>query len=108
MELTIERGKFLNELQILQGVVERKNTIPILANILLKAEKGRLDCTSTALDLTPHTQVGAKISSPGGVCVPARKLFDLIRSLDDPGIRLKLLENHYLGVTAGSGRYTMV
>ena len=77
MELTIERGKFLNELQILQGVVERKNTIPILANILLKAENGGLDLTSTDLDLTLHTQVGAKISSPGGVCVPARKLFDL-------------------------------
>ncbi len=108
MELTIERGKFLNELQILQGVVERKNTIPILANILLKAENGGLDLTSTDLDLTLHTQVGAKISSPGGVCVPARKLFDLIRSLDEDGIRLKLLDNHYLGVTAGSGKYKMV
>jgi DNA polymerase-3 subunit beta len=108
MELTIERGKFLDELQVLQGVVERKNTIPILANILLKAENGGLDLTSTDLDLTLHTRVDAKISSPGGVCVPARKLFDLVRSLDEPGIRLKLLENHYLGVTAGSGRYKMV
>jgi len=55
MELTIERGKFLDELQVLQGVVERKNTIPILANILLKAENGGLDLTSTDLDLTLHT-----------------------------------------------------
>jgi DNA polymerase-3 subunit beta len=108
MELTVERAKFLNELQILQGVVERKNTIPILANILLRAENGNLELTSTDLDLTLHTQVGAKISSPGGVCVPARKLFDLTRSLENDGLRLKLLENHYLGVTAGSGKYKLV
>jgi DNA polymerase-3 subunit beta len=108
MELTIERGKFFNELQILQGVVERKNTIPILANILLKAEDGGVHLTSTDLDLTMHTRVAAKVASPGGVCVPARKLLDLVRSLEVDGLKLKLLDNHYLGVTAGTGKYKMV
>jgi DNA polymerase-3 subunit beta len=108
MELTIERAKFLNELQILQGVVERKNTIPILANILLKTEDGGLDLTSTDLDLTLHTRVKAQIGSTGGVCVPARKLFDLVRSLESDQLKLKLLENHYLGLTAGNGKYKLV
>jgi DNA polymerase-3 subunit beta len=108
MELKIERSKFLNELQILQGVVERKNTIPILANILLKADSGGLDLTSTDLDLTLHTHVPARTASPGSVCVPARKLFDLVRSLEDEEIEVKLLENHYLGVKSGAGRYKMV
>src|SRR5258706_3718773 len=108
MELTIERGKFFNELQILQSVVERKNTIPILANILLKAEDGGVHLTSTDLDLTMHTRVTAKVVSPGGVCVPARKLLDLVRTLEVDSLKLKLLENHYLGVTAAYGEAMMV
>src|SRR5881394_559622 len=51
MELTVRRGDFLNELTLMQGVVERKNTIPILSNILLKAADGHLNFTSTDLDL---------------------------------------------------------
>jgi DNA polymerase-3 subunit beta len=108
MELTVDRAKFLNELQVLQGVVERKNTIPILANVLLRADDSTLGLTSTDLDLTLHTRLSAKVSSGGGVCVAARKLFDLTRSLSDEGIKLKLLDNHYLGVTSGSGRYKLV
>jgi DNA polymerase-3 subunit beta len=108
MDLTIERTTFLSELQTLQGVIERKNTIPILANILLRAREDRLELTSTDLDLTLHTTAAAKVGSPGAVCVPARKLFDLVRSLAAESIKLKLHENHYLGVTAGSGRYKLV
>jgi len=99
MELTLKRGDFLNELALMQGVVERKNTIPILSNILLKASDGHLDLTSTDLDLTLLSSAEARVSRPGAVTVPARKLFDLIRNLPEADVRLKLMENHYLGVT---------
>ncbi len=87
MELTLRRGDFLNELTLMQGVVERKNTIPILSNILLKAADGHLSFTSTDLDLTLLSQAEAKISRPGSVTVPARKLFDLIRNLPEADVR---------------------
>jgi DNA polymerase-3 subunit beta len=108
MELTIKRGDFLNELTLMQGVVERKNTIPILSNILLKAADGHLSFTSTDLDLTLLSQADAKVSRPGSVTVPARKLFDLIRNLPEAEVALKLMDNHYLGVTCERSKFRLV
>ena len=108
MELTLRRGDFLNELTLMQGVVERKNTIPILSNILLRASDGHLSFTSTDLDLTLLSQASAKVSRPGSVTVPARKLFDLIRNLPEADVALKLMENHYLGVTCERSNFRLV
>src|SRR5512147_3324879 len=108
MELTVKRGDFLNELTLMQGVVERKNTIPILSNILLKAADGHLSFTSTDLDLTLLSRAQAKVSRPGSVTVPARKLFDLIRNLPEADVALKLLDNHYLGVTCQRSNFRLV
>src|ERR1700758_1930351 len=108
MDLTLRRGDFLSELTLLQGVVERKNTIPILSNILLKATDGHLDFTSTDLDLTLLTQAEARVKRPGSVTVPARKLFDLIRNLPEADVALKLMDNHYLGVTCERSSFRLV
>jgi DNA polymerase-3 subunit beta len=108
MEVTVKRGDFLNELTLLQGVVERKNTIPILSNILLKAVDGHLAFTSTDLDLTLLSEAPAKVSKPGSVTVPARKLFDLIRNLPEADVKLKLHDNHYLGVVCERSSFRLV
>ena len=108
MELTLKRGDFLNELTLMQGVVERKNTIPILSNILLRAADGHLSFTSTDLDLTLLSEAEAHVKRPGSVTVPARKLFDLIRNLPEAEVALKLLDNHYLGVTCQRSNFRLV
>lgn len=108
MELTLKRSDFLSELTLMQGVVERKNTIPILSNILLKAADGHLDLTSTDLDLTLLSKARASVSRPGSVTVPARKLFDLIRNLPEADVALKLMDNHYLGVTCERSSFRLV
>src|SRR5262249_14882303 len=108
MELTLKRGDFLNELTLMQGVVERKNTIPILSNILLKASDGHLNFTSTDLDVTLLSQARASVARPGSVTVPARKLFDLIRNLPEAEVSLKLMENHYLGVSCERSHFRLV
>lgn len=108
MELTVRRGDFLTELTLMQGVVERKNTIPILSNILLRAADGHLDLTSTDLDLTLLSQAQARVSQPGSVTVPARKLFDLIRNLPEADVSLKLMENNYLGVSCERSNFRLV
>ena len=108
MELTLKRGDFLNELTLMQGVVERKNTIPILSNILLRAADGHLSFTSTDLDLTLLSAAEATVKRPGSVTVPARKLFDLIRNLPEADVALKLLDNHYLGVTCQRSNFRLV
>jgi DNA polymerase-3 subunit beta len=108
MELTLKRGDFLNELSLMQGVVERKNTIPILSNILLRASDQHLNFTSTDLDLTLLSQANAVVARPGSVTVPARKLFDLIRNLPEAEVSLKLMENHYLGVSCERSHFRLV
>ncbi len=108
MELTLKRGDFLNELTLMQGVVERKNTIPILSNILLRAADSHLSFTSTDLDLTLLSEAEAQVKRPGSVTVPARKLFDLIRNLPEADVVLKLLDNHYLGVTCQRSTFRLV
>src|SRR5438128_5563882 len=108
MELTVRRGDFLNELTLMQGVVERKNTIPILSNILLKAADGHLSFTSTDLDLTLLSRAQARVSRPGSVTVPARKLFDLIRNLSESDVALKLMDNNYLGVVCERSNFRLV
>jgi DNA polymerase-3 subunit beta len=108
MELTLKRGDFLNELTLMQGVVERKNTIPILSNILLKAADQHLSLTSTDLDLTLLSQAKASVARPGAVTVPARKLFDLIRNLPEADVSLKLQENNYLGVSCERSHFRLV
>jgi DNA polymerase-3 subunit beta len=92
----------------MQGVVERKNTIPILSNILLKASDGNLNFTSTDLDLTLLSQAQAKVLRPGSVTVPARKLFDLIRNLPEADVSLKLMDNNYLGVVCERSNFRLV
>ena len=73
-----------------------------------KAADGHLSFTSTDLDLTLLSQAEAKVSRPGSVTVPARKLFDLIRNLPEADVALKLMENHYLGVTCERSSFRLV
>ena len=85
-----------------------KTRFPILSNILLQAADGHLSFTSTDLDLTLLSQAEAKVSRPGSVTVPARKLFDLIRNLPEADVALKLMDNHYLGVTCERSNFRLV
>lgn len=83
MKLTIERSTLLSALNHVQSVVERRNTIPILSNILLNAEDGTLGLIATDLDLAINEQVPADIQTPGAITAPAHLLYDIVRKLPD-------------------------
>jgi DNA polymerase III subunit beta len=90
MDVLINKNALLKELQYVQGVVERKTTVPILANLLLEAEGSNLVVTATDLDVTFQCTCSAQINSGGAITVPARKLFDIVRLLpDDSDVHLK-------------------
>ncbi len=83
MKLTIERAALLRSLNHVQSVVERRNTIPILSNVLIEAADGRLSLTTTDMDLAMVESVEADIGEPGAITTPAHTLYDIVRKLPD-------------------------
>ena len=81
MEFNVKRSDLLDELNLTQGVVERKSTIPILSNLLVEAKGSRLTITATDLELSIRTSCEAKVKREGAGTIPAKKLFELIRLL---------------------------
>jgi DNA polymerase III subunit beta len=83
MKLTATREDFLAPLQSVIGVVERRQTMPVLANVLLAARDGRLHITGTDLEVELVAASAVSVQQPGDITVPGRKLLDIFRSLPD-------------------------
>jgi DNA polymerase-3 subunit beta len=108
MEITVSKSELLKELTATQGVVERKTTIPILANFLFEAAGDKLSITATDLDLSLRTACPAKVKKDGSCTIPARKLYDYAKLLGDGDITIKLLENHWVQIRSGRSNTKMV
>ena len=90
MELTVRKTDLLRELQLFQGIVERKNTIPILANILVEAED-RADSVrlaATDLEVCLRSRCASTITKGGSITLPAKKLFEIVRALPDTEVKI--------------------
>jgi DNA polymerase-3 subunit beta len=83
MKLTIERAALLKSLTHVQSVVERRNTIPILSNVLIEAEGDHLSLTATDMDLTVIDKIAAEVGQPGATTAPAHTLYDIVRKLPE-------------------------
>src|SRR4029078_6990844 len=81
MEIRVTRSEFLGELSPMQGIVERKTTIPVLSHLLLTARGDRLNLAATDLDLSVTFLCEADVKREGGIAVQAKKLVEIIRSL---------------------------
>lgn len=108
MELTVAKADLQKELQLCQGVVEKRSTIPILSNVLLRAANGVLDIAATDLDVTLESRCPATIVSEGGVTVEAKRLFDVVRSLPDEEVKLTLQENYSVLIESGTAKFRLL
>jgi len=88
MELVVRKNDLLRELQLFQGIVERKNTIPILANVLLDAKDGEVKFLATDLEVALRSKCEATVTKPGALTLPAKKLYEIVKSLPDTDIRI--------------------
>jgi DNA polymerase-3 subunit beta len=88
MEFVVRKSDLLRELQLFQGIVERKNTIPILANVLFEADGQELKLLATDLEVGLRSKCPATVVKGGAVTLPAKKLFEIIRSLPDTDVRV--------------------
>ncbi|NWH09091.1 MAG: DNA polymerase III subunit beta [Alphaproteobacteria bacterium] len=109
MRLTVERGAFLKSLNHVQSVVERRNTIPILSNVLIDAQKDRLSLMATDLDIEIVESLEAEISRPGATTVSAHRLYDVVRKLPE-GSQAQLDANGaegHLRLNAGRSKFQL-
>src|SRR6202451_1891585 len=104
MEFTVSRADLVRELNLSQGVVEKKTTIPILSNVLVEADKDRIVLTATDLELGIRCSCAARVKKSGGGTIPARRLLDYVRLLPDADVQVKVAENQWASFVCGRSR----
>ncbi|OLD55167.1 MAG: DNA polymerase III subunit beta [Acidobacteria bacterium 13_1_40CM_2_64_6] len=88
MELVVRKNDLLRELQLFQGIVERKNTIPILANVLMEAKGDEVRFLATDLEVGLRSQCAAAVAKGGALTLPAKKFYEIVKSLPETDIRI--------------------
>lgn len=106
MKVTLERNQLLKSLGHVHRVVERRNTYPILANVLITADEDGLDLRATDLDIEVTETVPAMVATPGGTTVPAHTLYEIVRKLADGAeVELQTDGSEQMSITSGRSRF---
>lgn len=108
MKVRIERDELLTGLQRVQGVVEKRNTMPILSNILLEARQDGAEIVATDLEIGMRGLYKATVLKTGGVTISARKLFEIIKELPSGEIELTAGDNNWTTIQAGKSQFKVV
>ena len=109
MKLTIERAALLRSLNHIQSVVERRNTIPILANVMVEANDTGVNLTATDMDISIVESAESTAAATGATTAPAHTLYDIVRKLPD-GSQIELDsggDSDRLTLSAGRSRFTL-
>jgi DNA polymerase-3 subunit beta len=104
MNLTITKEQIIAGLQAVQNVVSTRTTLPILSNVLLRAEDGKVEFTATDLDVTVACSVEAKVTKPGATTVPVKKLFGIVRELSGE-IEIETDEKNVTSIRSGGSYF---
>ena len=109
MKFTVDKETLLKQLQLVVGVVERRQTLPVLSNVLVKLDDNCLAITGTDLEVEILSQ--ESLSDPGLVAgettLPARKLLDICRSLPDGALLSFSCDNQRVTIASGRSRFTL-
>ena len=109
MKVTVERSELLKSLGHVHRAVERRNTIPILANVLIRADRSKLSLKATDLDLEVTDTIAAEAGPGGSTTVPAHMFYDIVRKLPE-GAQIVLEssgDRAALSIRAGRSRFTL-
>ena len=98
MEIIVRRNDFVKELQLVQGIVERKNSIPILSNVLVEARGGEVRISATDLDVSLRCGCAAQVKKEGSITLGAKKLYEIVRSLPESDVHLTVLPDSWATV----------
>src|SRR5204862_7205096 len=102
MELVVKKNDLLRELQLFQGIVERMNTIPILANVLMEAKGNEIRLLATDLEVGLRSRCDAAVDKSGSLTLPAKKLYEIVKALPETDVRIAEDKN---GVKVAADRF---
>ena len=106
MQFVAKREEILKDLTLMQGVVERKSTRPILANVLLETDGDGVKVYATDLEVGLSSRFPAKVDSTGAITAPAKKMADIVKLLPaDKEVKIEVVDNYYLKITCGKIEY---
>jgi DNA polymerase-3 subunit beta len=108
MKFSLTKEGFLEELQLLQGIVEKRNTMPILANILVNVSGPEVELTGTDLEVGLRTHFGATIQKPGAITVNGKKIFEIVKSLPEGQTVTVELKGETMEITAGESEFKIL
>lgn len=109
MQFSVSKNALLKELNLLQGIVEKKSTIPILSNVLIEtANDSTISLVATDLDVSLQTECTAESSRPGSIVLQARKLFEIVRNLPDAEINFTKEDNDWVKIVCASSEFRIV
>jgi DNA polymerase III subunit beta len=108
MEFRIAADELRKALYRAQGIVERKTTMPILANVLINATKTGITVTAFDLDIGVVSEHPAEVMKPGAVTVSAKYVFDIVQNVPEPSLTIKRLQNNYVEITSGASHFKIV
>lgn len=108
MEFTIARDELLQGLYLTQGIVERRTTIPILANVLMESAEDGVTIAATDQEIGVRRRCDAKVKKKGALTTGARKLYEIVRECPEGAILMRTLDNNWIEISAGKSRFRIV
>lgn len=108
MEIQVDRDTFLKGLQMVQSIVEPRQTLPILANVLLEASEDAVRISATDLEVGARVVVPSKVTTKGAITLSARKLLEIVKELPAADLWMKAQENSWVAVRCGGVAYKLV
>ena len=107
MKLTIERNTLLNVLKHTTGIVEKRNTIPVLSNILINATKETISFVASDTEIEVNECVSANVEEAGSITIPAQTLFDIARKISNDEVKIETTENGQVSVSSGRSKFKL-
>ncbi len=109
MELVIQKSDLVNGMQIVQNAVTQKSSLPILSNVLLEAEGGKLKLTATDLDIGICATIPTKAPQEGAITIPARKFFDIVKALPEENeINVSIKKGNSINIKSGRAQFKIL
>ena len=108
MEVHVDRDAFIRGLQLVHNIVEPRQTLPILANVLVEAGSDAVRLTATDLEVAARVSVPAKVTKPGSITISARKLMEIVKELPAAPLAIRVQDNAWVALRCGGASYKLV